>query len=91
MRKPFRGLQQPLACRRSSVIAMACNTQDGAELYAYYLSKTFFNPAAAKAYDAATVTAISSWNTKFLDTQEDNKQWQDRKKLWKAYTTALEK
>lgn len=53
--------------------------------------KTFFNPATAAAHDAATMTAITNWNTKFLDTQEENKQWSDRKTLWKAFATALER
>lgn len=74
------------------ICTRACIIQDGAEIYAYYLVKTFFNPAAAAAaHDAATMTAITTWNTKFLETQDDNKQWSDRKTLWKAFATALER
>lgn len=65
-------------------------TEDGADIYAYYIAKSFFNAAAAKSIDSATMQAIISWNTKFLDTQDEGKQWTDRKALWATFVAAMD-
>lgn len=65
-------------------------TQDGTDIRAYYAATTFFNAAVAKSLAGATMQAITSWNFKFLDSQDESTQWADRKKLWAKFVEACE-
>lgn len=48
------------------------------------------NKAAMEPLDASTWTAISSWNTKYLESQDDNKPWIERKKMWKSFVASVD-
>lgn len=64
--------------------------QATAEPYAFYIAKSFMNKASVEHIDGSTWAAISSWNGKYLDSQDDNKQWVERKQMWKSFLATLE-